>query len=283
MRRSVSTLALLILFCSSFQLFAEDGAVYSGRVEAVNRVEVSAQIEGVVTEIHFEPGESVAEGELLVTFDKVEFAQRLRAAEAIVQKAEALLEDAQQEFERNESLKAKGTIPSAQHAKSKTAVTIAAAVLSEAQSRLEAAQIDFNRTEVYAPISGIVSPPLASVGSFVETGRKGVLATIVQLDPVRITYNIPYPDRLVELAVDDLNTIQKYADTVDLIVQLTPNWRHPQLAEPTYLSADVSAETGTITAWAVVDNPTHILRPGMEVSVRPVSAETDGFENEKRE
>jgi RND family efflux transporter MFP subunit len=279
MQSYISTFGLTVLLCLSAPLHADDMTSYPGRVEAVNRVEVSAQIEGVVTEIHFEPGQQVAEGDMLFSFDKVEFAQKRRAAEAIVQKAEALLEDARQEFARNESLRSKGTIPAARYAKSKTAVAIAAAVLAEAQSRLEAAQIDLSRTEVYAPISGIVSPPMVSVGSFVETGRKGVLATIVQLDPVRISYTIPYPDRLVELAIEDLNTIQKYADTVDLIVQLTPDWSHPQLAQPTYLSADVSGETGSITAWAIVDNPTHILRPGMKVAVRPVSAETEGAEN----
>ena len=101
-----------------------------------------------------------------------------------------------------------------------------------------------------------------------------MLATIVQLDPVRIAYQIPYPDRLVELGLDDLSTIQSYADTVDLVVKLTPDWDHPQLAEPMFLSSDVDPETRSLTAWAIVANPTRTLRPGMEVQVKPLTAET---------
>lgn len=155
---------------------------------------------------------------------------------------------------------------------------MATLIISATGSRLESAKINLERTEVHAPISGIISPPLVSRGSFVETGRKGVLATIVQLDPVRIAYDIPYPDRLIELGITDLTTIDSYAHTVDLIVELAPGLEHPERAEPTYLSADVNADTGSITAWAVVANQTRILRPGMEVWIRPLRDETTGTE-----
>lgn len=253
---------------------AEDETLYDGRVEAVERVDVSAQVEGVITEIHFQAGQKVNKGDLLFSFDDVEFIHRARAADAVADKAAALLEDATQEYERNQELKDRGTIAETRYFKSKAAVAIAAAAVEETKSRLEAAEINLERTKVYAPISGIISPALVSNGSFVETGRKGVLATIVQLDPVRIAYQIPYPDRLVELGLDDLSTIQSYADTVDLIVKLTPEWDHPQLAEPLFLSSDVDPETKSLTAWAIVSNPTRTLRPGMEVQVKPLTAET---------
>ena len=253
---------------------ADESPSYLGRVEALNRVEVSARVEGVVIAIHFQPGQRVTEGDLLMSFDTVETSQRLRAAQAIEQKAAALLEDAKQVYERNKALRERGTIADAMYFKSKAAVSIAAAVMAEAKSRLEAAQIELDFAEVRAPISGIVSPPLVSRGSFVETGRKGVLATIVQLDPVRIVYDIPYPNRLMELGITNMNTIETYADTVDLMVELAPDWIHPELAEPSHLSADVSPDTHTITAWAIVANPTHTLRPGMEVRVRPIASET---------
>ena len=180
---------------------ADESPSYLGRVEALNRVEVSARVEGVVTAIHFQPGQRVTEGDLLMSFDTVETSQRLRAAQAIEQKAAALLEDAKQVYERNKALRERGTIADAKYFKSKAAVSIAAAVMAEAKSRLEAAQIELDFAEVRAPISGIVSPPLVSRGSFVETGRKGALATIVQLDPVRIVYDIPYPNRLMDTSI----------------------------------------------------------------------------------
>ncbi|MGA9409739.1 MAG: efflux RND transporter periplasmic adaptor subunit [Roseobacter sp.] len=253
---------------------AEESTLYDGRVEALNRVDVSAQVEGVVTEIHFQPGQRVEEGFLLFSFDDLEVAQRTRAAEAVAQKAAALFDDAKQEYDRNQELRERGTIADSRYFKSKAAVAIAAAAVAETNSRLQAAKLELKRTKVYAPISGIISPALVSRGSYVETGRKGVLATIVQLDPVRIAYEIPYPDRLVELGITDLNSIATYADTVDLVVKLTPDWEHPELAEPTFLSSDVDPETRSLTAWAVVANPTRTLRPGMEVQVKPLAAES---------
>lgn len=267
--RSTVLLVLGLSVCPAAS-FAEE-EVYTGRVEALNRVDVSAQVEGVITEIHFQPGQKVEIGDRLFSFDALEFVQRTRAAEAVAKKAEALLDDARQEYERNQALKERGTIADSRYFKSKSAVAIAAAALTETNSKLEATRLDLQRTEVYAPISGIISPSMVSIGSFVETGRKGVLATIVQLDPVRIAYDIPYPDRLIDLGITNLNTIERYADTVDLVVRLAPDWDHPELAEPTFLSSDVNADTGSLTAWAVVSNPTHTLRPGMEVQVLPVA------------
>jgi len=252
---------------------SDESTVYNGRVEALNRVDVSAQVEGVITQIHFQPGQQVEQGDLLFSFDDLEFVHKTRAAKAVAQKASALFNDAKQEYDRNQELKERGTIADTRYFKSKAAVAIAAAAVAETDSRLEAAQIELERTQVFAPISGIISPALVSRGSFVETGRKGVLATIVQLDPVRIAYDIPFPDRLVELGITDLTTIDAYAETVDLVVKLTPDWQHPELAEPTFLSADVDPDTKSLTAWAIVANPTRTLRPGMEVQVEPLAAE----------
>lgn len=274
MIKLVPKLLCLFLLITPAISRAEESTLYDGRVEALNRVDVSAQVEGVVTEIHFQPGQQVEEGFLLFSFDDLEVAQRTRAAEAVAQKAAALFDDAKQEYDRNQELRERGTIADSRYFKSKAAVAIAAAAVAETNSRLQAAQLELKRTKVYAPISGIISPALVSRGSYVETGRKGVLATIVQLDPVRIAYEIPYPDRLVELGITDLNSITTYADTVDLVVKLTPDWEHPELAEPTFLSSDVDPETRSLTAWAVVANPTRTLRPGMEVQVKPLAAES---------
>lgn len=274
MSKLFANLLFLVSLCFATTVRSQESTVYQGRVEAMNRVDVSALVEGVITGIHFDPGQRVNEGDLLFSFDTVEFTQRLRAAEAVAQKAVALLEDARQEYDRNQILKERGTVPDSRYFKSKAAVAIAAAAVAETTSRLEAAQIELKRTEVRAPVSGIISPAMVSRGSYVETGRKGVLATIVQLDPVRIAYDIPYPDRLVELGITDLSAIDTYADTVDLIVNLTPDWEHPHLADPTHFSADVEPESRSVTAWAIVANPTHTLRPGMDVQVRPVAQQT---------
>ena len=120
---------------------SEDSTFYSGRIEAVNRVDVSARIEGVITGIHFDPGQVVEAGDLLFSFNSTEFDQRLRAAEAIAQKAAALLSDVRQEYERNQILQERGTVSDSRYFKSKAAVDIAAAALAETTSRLEAAQI----------------------------------------------------------------------------------------------------------------------------------------------
>lgn len=279
MLRSVPKITSAFLIMLPAISIAEQRTEYPGRVEALNRVEVSAQVDGIVRAIRFQPGQLVSEGDLLFVLDTVDFVQRLRAAEAVEKKAIALLDDAQQELGRNETLKERGAISDARYFKSKAAVAIASAVLAEATSKREIAQIMLGRTSVHAPISGIISPSRVSRGSFAETGRKNFLATIVQLDPVRIAYEIPYPDRLFELGITDLNTIETYSGSVDLAIELAPGHRHPELAEPTNLSADVNPETRSIKAWAIARNPTHILRPGMEVKVIPLTQEGATFTN----
>lgn len=80
--------------------------------------------------------------------------------------------------------------------------------------------------------------------------------------------------QLIELGISDLNTTEAYADTVDLVIELAPDLRHAELAQPTYVSADVDPATRSIAIYTFVANPTHTLRPGMNVQVLPVSDET---------
>lgn len=251
---------------------AADPVAYPGRVEALNRVDVSARVDSVVTRIHFQPGQEVHQGEVLFSLDRTDFVQALKAAQAAELKAVALADEAMQDLERNRALKDRGTITDVRLFRSQAAAAITDAAVAEARARVEAAQVALDRTYVRAPITGIIGRAQVSRGGFAEAGRRGVLATIVQLDPVRLVYDIPYPDRLIELGISDLTTVAGYADTIDLEVDIAPGWTHPVRARPTFLAPEINDDGRTISAWAVVANPTHVLRPGMKVTVRPVPA-----------
>lgn len=239
---------------------------FPGRIEALNRADVSNAVASIVTAIHFNPGQTVERGQVLFTLDATEFELALQTQEANVMRAEATLRQAQQDYKRLLTLQQRGSATGVQLLKAEVAQSFADAVRAETRADLKAAQIALDRTVIRAPISGVISAPEVSVGTYVKIGR-GPLASIVQLDPVRLSYQVPYVQRVEELDIEDLRFPESLLARVELTIQVSDDWYHPLTARPSNVAAKVDYSTGNLTVWAVLPNPAGQLRPGMRVTV----------------
>lgn len=146
-----------------------------GRTKAKASVSVVPETQGIVQTVHVEKGQRVAAGDLMCTLD-----QGTRAA--AVAQAEAVLAQAQQDYETNAALREKGLAP----ANSANAIQVA---LKAAEAALENAKAELDRTEVRTEVAGIVQDPLASPGSMLGPGAP--CATVVELDPMLFVGAIP--------------------------------------------------------------------------------------------
>lgn len=247
-------------------LAAQESNRFPGRIEAVQKADVSNAIASTITGIHFVPGQRVQEGDLLFTLDAEEFELKLASERANVLRAESTLQSAQSDFERITQLQQRGSATGVQVLKAEVARAFADSVRAETQAKMRAALVDLERTRILAPISGIINAPTVSQGTYVKKGHKP-LAHIVALDPVRIAYEVPYVERIDELELENLKFPESLLDRVELRLVITEDWEFPGSTKPTHVSGNVDPETGNLTIWAEIANPLGQLRPGMKVTV----------------
>ncbi|MCA0869320.1 efflux RND transporter periplasmic adaptor subunit [Seohaeicola saemankumensis] len=247
---------------------AENQAEFPGRIEALRQADVANAVASIVTEIHFAPGQFVRQGDPLFTLDATDFQLQLDTERANVLRAEATLKSAAADFERLSQLKERGSATGVQVLKAEVARAFADAVRAETQAALKAAETDLERTVIRAPISGVIGIPQVRVGSYVKIGR-GPLANIIALDRVRLSYEIPYVQRVDELDIEDMRFPLSLLDRVVLNIRITDGWMYSEQTRPDNVSATVDSATGNMTIWAELANPMGQLRPGMRVTVLP--------------
>ncbi len=146
-----------------------------GRTKASATVSVTPETSGVVTTVSVKKGQLVKPGDLLCTLDR-------GVREAQVAQAEASLSQAQLQYDTNLSLIQKGLAANNTQSQYESA-------LKAAQAAVDSAKTELARTEIRAKVAGVVSDPLAEVGSALSAAVP--CATIVQLDPMLFVANVP--------------------------------------------------------------------------------------------
>ncbi len=242
---------------------------FPGQIEALVSVDVSNLIEGVITEVHFKSGQFVEPGDVLFSLDATDFELAVENMRLNAVRAETALRSARQDFERIQKLKDKGSATEVQMFKAEIALSIGAALVDQAKAELKDAETNLERTTIRSPIAGVISQSEVRPGSYVKQGR-GPLARIDQMDPVLLEYAIPYVERLEQLQIDDLRSPKEVLEPVTLRIQISDTWTYSETAKPENMSPRVDFSSGTLTIWAELANPKHLLRPGMRVRVVPV-------------
>src|SRR5262249_14381391 len=145
---------------------------FSGRLEAVERVEVRSRVAGAVKAVHFREGALVQEGDLLVTIDPDPYAAEVERAKAQVLAAEARLAYAQKEQERARRLQQanSGAISESNVDQRVGAYREAEGNLRAAQAALQTAQLNLDYTQVRAPVAGRVGKLEITVGNLIAAG-----------------------------------------------------------------------------------------------------------------
>ncbi|MFC5556133.1 efflux RND transporter periplasmic adaptor subunit [Methylobacterium iners] len=164
---------------------------FSGRLEAVDRIEVRARVGGAVQATHFAEGELVKPGDLLVTIDPAPYAAEVQRLEAQVAGAEARLALTSSDFERGQRLSDQRIVTARDLDVRANAYKEAKANLDAAKATLEAARLNLGYTEVRAAVGGRVGRREITPGNLVATGAgAAVLTTLVSVDPVHASFDV---------------------------------------------------------------------------------------------
>lgn len=252
---------------------------FSGRLEAVQRVDIRPRVAGAVQAVHFREGALVKQGDLLVTVDPAPYVAEVDRAEAQVVAAQARLSYTRSEMERATRLLQESAIAQREHDERVNAQREADANLRAAQAALQTARLNLSYTQVRAPVAGRVGRIEVTVGNLVSAGASApVLTTLVSVSPIYASFDTD--EQVVVRAIDGLDggkgTQGGRARIESIPVQMgtgtagsTPFSGHLQL-----IDNQVDARSGTVRVRAVFDNADGSLMPGQFARIRMGQAQS---------
>ncbi|MEJ2078551.1 MAG: efflux RND transporter periplasmic adaptor subunit [Acidobacteriota bacterium] len=240
---------------------------YVGRTESVSTVDLRARVTGYLVKRTFDEGADVRKGQLLYVIEQEPYQAAVEAAEAAVAQTEATLENARKYLGRLNTVKDAGGASKANLDSSEGTVLETRALLKQRQAQLVQAKLNLGYTEIRAPISGRIGRTAIHVGNLVGPDS-GVLATIVRLDPMWVTFPISERDYLAlqeELGagLNGRRAIPQLVPTIRLVDGSV--FPHPGRID--FQDNRVDEATGTILLRATFPNPRLLLRPGQFVTV----------------
>lgn len=241
----------------------------TGTTVPVNKVELVARVQGFVVEVGYKDGAVVKKGDVLFQIDKKDYEIALQIAEASVQQQEALLVQAEADLKRKADLVKTAAVSVAQLDESRAKRDSTMAALAEAKGQVEQARRNLQYTTITAPFDGAVSARLVDPGAFVGSGSPTTLATIVQLNPIYVNFNM---DEQQVLAIRERLrnhgvTLREIGD-VPIDVGLQTETGYPHAGKLDYVAPEIDSTTGTLAVRAVFDNKDRVLVPGLFVRVR---------------
>ena len=247
---------------------------FSGRLEAVQRVDVRPRVAGALQSVHFKEGALVKAGDLLFTVDPAPFAVEVDRAEAQVVAARARMSYAQSEAERAARLWDERAIAQKELDERTNAQREADANLRAAQAALQTAKLNLGYTQVRAPVAGKVGRVDVTVGNLVSAGAGApVLTTLVSVNPMYASFDAD--EQIVTNALKGLQSGKSARALIESIpVQMgvgtgtgtgedTPYTGHLQL-----IDNQVDAKSGTVRVRAVFDNVDGALMAGQFARIR---------------
>jgi multidrug efflux system membrane fusion protein len=242
---------------------------FSGRLEAVERVDVRSRVAGAVQSVHFAEGALVKTGDLLLTIDPAPYAAEVDRAQAQVVAAQARLAHAASESERARRLWEESAIAQRELDERTNGRREAEANLRAAEAGLAVSRLNLGYTQVRAPVSGRVGRLEITVGNLVAAGPGApVLTTLVSVNPMYASFDAD--EQIVGRALRDLAGPGDRAPIARIPVEIgtidsegTPIHGRLQLVDN-----QVNAKSGTVRVRAVVDNKDGSLIPGQFVKVR---------------
>lgn len=241
---------------------------FVGRSEASQRVDIRARVSGVLLERPFAEGMQVNEGDLLFSIDPAEFKANLAAARAEVAKAEASVEEANNNLDRYRELVKRDVASRAKFDNAKANFGTAVAELDAAKAQQQRAELDLSYTQIQSPLSGRSGRAQVDVGNLIGPDS-GNLVTVIDLDPIHIIFSISEREYLnyQERRIADANP------EVTTKIRLANGEIYPFEGTVDLLDNEVNSTTGTINVRLTFPNPDRILVPGQFVNVLLVSKE----------
>src|SRR5262245_20056916 len=249
-----------------------ESSFFTGRVAAVDSVEVRARVWGYLNKVNFKEGALVQKDDVLFEIDPRVYQAALNQAKAKVTLDEAQLKYTEADYNRIVTLRRSGSVSQDELEKSLAARDVATANVGADKADLARRQLDLDFTKVTAPVSGRVSRMVVTVGNLVQSGDQGggtLLTTLVSIDPMYVYFDV---DEYTVLRVRKLGREGKADSPRDGVgpvkMGLANEDGFPHRGTIDFVDNQVNPKTGTMRLRGVFPNKDQVLAPGMFARVR---------------
>ena len=241
----------------------------TGNTAPIQTVDLVARVQGVLQSIDYKDGSFVKQGTTLFTIEPETYKLKLEQAQAAEAGSQASLKQAETDYKRQVDLVARQAVSQATLDTSTSNRDNAQANLQQAQANTKIAAINYGYTNVVAPFDGIVSAHLVSVGELVGAASPTQLATIVQLDPIYVNFNVNEQDVLrVRAEAKRRGLTSNDLTQLPIEVGLQTESGYPHRGNLDYAAPTINLSTGTLAVRGVLPNADRVLLPGYYVRVR---------------
>src|SRR5438309_10482153 len=249
---------------------------FTGRLEAVESVEIRPRVSGYITEIRFEAGAIVKKGDLLYVIDPRPYQADFDRAAAEVDRMDAQLKLAQIELNRAKELRDKNTISASEFDQKAATFQGSAAAKSSAEAAKNSAALNLEFTQVKSPIDGRVSDARITLGNLVRPGPgvESVLTTVVSVDPIyaKVDADENAVLKYVKLSSEG-KRVSARTQKIPAFVELGNETDFPHKGDIDFVDNRLDPGTGTVRARVVLKNwNPALITPGFFVRVRIAGA-----------
>ncbi|MGF2878796.1 efflux RND transporter periplasmic adaptor subunit [Acinetobacter johnsonii] len=240
-----------------------DWQEYSGRLEAIDQVDVRPQVSGKLTAVHFKDGSLVKKGALLFTIDPRPFEAELNRAKAQLAAAEAQVTYTSSNLSRNQRLIGSNAVAHQELEQAENEARTANANVQAARAAVESARLNLEYTHITAPVSGRISRAEVTVGNVVSAGNGAqILTSLVSVSRLYASFDV------------DEQTYLKYISTQHNAAQIPvymglaneEGFSHEGVISS--FDNNVNTTSGTIRVRATFNNPNGTLLPGLYSRIR---------------
>ncbi len=236
---------------------------FTGRLEAVNAVEVRPRVSGYISAVRFDEGAIVKRGDLLFEIDPRPFQAEVDRLRAELARARVTVQRARNEVERAERLSTDNAMSAEEQDRRASFADESSAQVAAVEAALRAAELNLEFTQVTSPIDGRVGRAIVTEGNLVSSGP-GVgtlLTTVVSLDPIYATFDA------------DEQTFLEYGDVarrngLRIRMALANDDGFPHEGKLDFLDNQIDPSTGTIRGRAIFSNGKRTLTPGLFVRLQ---------------
>lgn len=243
---------------------------FSGRLEAVERVDIRSRVAGAVQSVHFREGALVRQGELLVTIDPAPYKAEVDRAEAQVASAQARATYTRSEQARARRLYDEQAIAQRELDERLNAGHEAEANLRAAQAQLQSAKLNLSYTQVRAPVAGRIGKLEVTVGNLVAAGPGApVLSTLVSVSPIYASFDAD--EQVIGRALQGMPggaSARSRIGQIPVQMGTAATEGTPFEGQLQLIDNQVDARSGTVRVRATFDNQDGALIPGQFARIR---------------
>ncbi|WP_353151959.1 efflux RND transporter periplasmic adaptor subunit [Pollutimonas bauzanensis] len=238
---------------------------YSGRLEAIDQVEIRSLVSGTLTAVHFTDGSLVEKGDELFTIDPRPYQAALDHATALVAAAQARVAYTSSDLARAGRLLAGNAIAKRDYEEKRNASRGAVADLQAAKATLASASLDLEHTRIVAPIAGRVSRAEVTPGNVIAAGANSApLTSLVSVSHMYASFEVDEQSFLKFVGPSSASGSER----TPVFLGLANEEGYPRPGKLASVDNRLDTSSGTIRVRAVFDNPGGKLVPGLYARIR---------------